>query len=56
MYPKTVIGKIIAGIILCFGICVIAIPIGVIGANFSVIFAQAERKHRLYKKFHVKKE
>ena len=54
IYPTSVAGKIVAGFIICIGLCVIAIPIGVIGANFSDIFEKQKRKQRLIQKYKMK--
>ena len=56
MYPTSILGKTVAGFIICIGLCTVAIPIGVIGANFSVIFDKQQRKYYLIEKHYKKKE
>ena len=40
MVPTQPLGKILAAIVMIFGIVVIALPITVIGSNFSSIYAK----------------
>mmetsp|Transcript_43728 Transcript_43728/g.129443 ORF Transcript_43728/g.129443 Transcript_43728/m.129443 type:complete len:792 (+) Transcript_43728:182-2557(+) len=40
VYPTTEAGKIVAGVAMVWSLCVLALPIGVIGSNFEVVWAE----------------
>ena len=44
--PRSVLGKTFAGLVMCFGVLVLALPVTVIGSNFSAAFPRrlAEEK------------
>lgn len=46
MYPRTVAGQILASLSMLCGILVIALPVTVIGQNFSTIYSAMEKRPR----------
>lgn len=50
MYPTSSAGKTIAGFMIIGGLALVAIPIGVVGSNFTVVSKKNERKHKLIEK------
>mmetsp|Transcript_66821 Transcript_66821/g.196143 ORF Transcript_66821/g.196143 Transcript_66821/m.196143 type:complete len:776 (-) Transcript_66821:38-2365(-) len=44
--PKTVGGKVVAGISMVWSLCVLALPIGVIGGNFSQVWTEYDSEKR----------
>ena len=53
IYPITITGKIMAIIIAFLGVCVVAVPTGIISAGFVEKFAKSEKSD---KKFHDMRE
>lgn len=50
VYPLTPAGKIIAGVVMIFGVLVLAMPISVIGANFTHIYSMSIARERKKKR------
>jgi len=53
MYPLTNPGKVLAGLCMVYSLCVLALPIGVIGSNFDAVwqeFDDEKRKEREWKR------
>ena len=48
--PLSTLGKCFAGMTVILGIGLLAIPIGIIGSNFSVIYFAEEKKEKFIKK------
>lgn len=46
VYPITVLGRILAGITAVTGICMIAVPTGILASAFSDAIKEAKEKHR----------
>ena len=38
MNPRSILGKTFGGLVMCFGVLVLALPVTVIGSNFSAVF------------------
>jgi len=50
MVPKTIPGRIIGGICAIFGVLIVALPVSVIGNNFSTYYSHAQARLSLPKK------
>ncbi|XP_015778295.1 PREDICTED: potassium voltage-gated channel subfamily A member 1-like [Acropora digitifera] len=50
MVPKTVPGRIIGGVCAIFGVLIVALPVSVIGNNFSTYYSHAQARLSLPKK------
>ena len=50
MVPVSDLGKTIAALTAVFGLALVALPIAVIGSNFSKIYFEEERESKLIKK------
>lgn len=48
--PRSVLGKTFAGLVMCFGVLVLALPVTVIGSNFSAAFHRALAEEKAYLK------
>ena len=48
--PTTILGKTFAGLVMCFGVLVLALPVTVIGSNFSAAFHRALAEEKAYVK------
>ena len=46
--PMTILGKTFAGLVMCFGVLVLALPVTVIGSNFSAAFHKALAEEKAY--------
>merc|ERR1712070_244009 len=55
MYPTTPAGKTIAGFCMAWSLCVLALPIGVIGGNFSNVWDEYDKEKEL-ERFNIEKE
>eukprot|EP00931_Biecheleriopsis_adriatica_P005770 TRINITY_DN107255_c0_g1_i1.p1 TRINITY_DN107255_c0_g1~~TRINITY_DN107255_c0_g1_i1.p1 ORF type:complete len:798 (-),score=139.73 TRINITY_DN107255_c0_g1_i1:44-2437(-) len=42
--PTTLVGKVVAGVTMLWSLCVLALPIGVIGSNFSQVWEDYDRE------------
>ena len=51
MYPSSVLGKCLAGLIAIWGIMLIALPVAIIGSNFATIYSEEERKDTIRKEY-----
>lgn len=47
MYPKTAQGKVLCGLVAIWGITLIALPVAIIGTNFSIIYSEEEEKEQM---------
>lgn len=47
LVPHTPAGKIIASLVILFGILVLAMPISVIGANFTIVYQRKLKADKL---------
>eukprot|EP00928_Gymnodinium_smaydae_P073278 TRINITY_DN56514_c0_g1_i1.p1 TRINITY_DN56514_c0_g1~~TRINITY_DN56514_c0_g1_i1.p1 ORF type:complete len:783 (-),score=135.83 TRINITY_DN56514_c0_g1_i1:20-2368(-) len=54
--PTTVQGKITAAIAMVWSICVIALPVGVIGANFENVWKEYDNEKKIERKFKESEE
>lgn len=50
MVPKTILGRVIGGICAIFGVLIVALPVSVIGNNFSTYYTHAQARLSLPKK------
>ena len=48
--PRSVLGKTFAGLVMCFGVLVLALPVTVIGSNFSAAFHRGLAEEKAYLK------
>ena len=49
LVPRSVLGKCIAGLAALFGILIIAMPVAVIGSNFTDFYKKRNRKNLILK-------
>ena len=47
MYPETVLGKILASFVFVWGIFLLALPIAIIGSNFSNVYNEEFTKQKI---------
>lgn len=50
MVPKTILGRVIGGICAIFGVLIVALPVSVIGNNFSTYYTHAQARLSLPRK------
>jgi hypothetical protein len=56
MYPTTTAGKAVAGLAMGWSLCVLALPIGVIGNNFSNVWDEYDKEKRSEKSYAEKEK
>lgn len=56
MYPTTPAGKAIAGVSMVWSLCVLALPIGVIGNNFSTVWEEYDEEKKKFQWNMMKEE
>lgn len=50
VYPKSPLGKIIGTVCACVGVLIVALPVSVIGSNFTLFYSHAQAQLKLPKK------
>ena len=50
VYPKSLLGKILGAICACVGVLIVALPVSVIGSNFTLFYSHAQAQLKLPKK------
>lgn len=50
VHPKSLLGKIIGTICACVGVLIVALPVSVIGSNFTLFYSHAQAQLKLPKK------
>lgn len=50
VYPRTLLGKLVGTICACVGVLIVALPVSVIGSNFSLFYSHAQAQLKLPKK------
>lgn len=50
VYPKSALGKIIGTVCACVGVLIVALPVSVIGSNFTLFYSHAQAQLKLPKK------
>ena len=56
LYPISILGKIFASGTALWGVMLVAIPVGIFGANFSKVYSEEENKARIRKDIKEKKK
>jgi len=49
-YPKSLLGRILGAICACVGVLIVALPVSVIGSNFTLFYSHAQAQLKLPKK------
>lgn len=50
VHPKSVLGKVIGTVCACVGVLIVALPVSVIGSNFTLFYSHAQAQLKLPKK------
>ena len=50
VYPKSLLGRILGAICACVGVLIVALPVSVIGSNFTLFYSHAQAQLKLPKK------
>lgn len=50
VYPKSPLGKVIGTVCACVGVLIVALPVSVIGSNFTLFYSHAQAQLKLPKK------
>lgn len=50
VYPKSTLGRLIGTLCACVGVLIVALPVSVIGSNFTLFYSHAQAQLRLPKK------
>ncbi len=50
MVPQTPIGKILSGLTAIWGIILIALPVAIVGSNFSTVYYETKKEIEIIKK------
>lgn len=50
VYPKSLLGKMLGAVCACVGVLIVALPVSVIGSNFTLFYSHAQAQLKLPKK------